>query len=294
MPGLFKLPPLDGNIFSNPPQGSNLFPDPPPGIYEYTQILGFNFSDPSVPASLSDESTHIGEIWASTLRTYLELQQTGIIWWALVHGELSKAKLMIDWKTAAGRESFEASSQFRELSKAWQTVATTPVSNNAYLFTHNKVGREAGFCSESETVSALFTFRFNTPPSAENIGRLDNSFLQLYRTILHSPGGVVASYGILGWEPSHTSYCLAFRYLDIETMQKFLATDDKAGGLAEMLQSCATGGTELEFLETRCYKSGWQGSVTQTEPYNPNSGWWLPGFLERKRQAEEMVKQENL
>ncbi|KAF4970539.1 hypothetical protein FSARC_2448 [Fusarium sarcochroum] len=265
-----------------PPPGQPMFPPPPAGIYEYTQILGFKFSDPSIPASLSDETTEIGKIWAATMRTYLELEQTGIVWWALVHGDTSKAKLIVDWKTAAGREQFEASSQFQELSSAWQTVTSTPVSNNAYVFTHNSPGRQAGFASQSGTVSALFTFRFNTPPSASDKEQLDNTFLQFYNTILKSPGGVVSTVGILGWEASLTSYCLAFRYLNIETMQSFLEEDDKARGLAEGLQSYATGGTELEFLETRVYKEGWQGSVDRTKPVDPNAGRWLADVEERK------------
>ncbi|KAJ4264232.1 hypothetical protein NW762_005426 [Fusarium torreyae] len=260
-----------------PPPGQPMFPDPPPGIYECTQILEFEFLDPSVPASLSDGTTEIGKIWATTLQTYLELEQTGIVWWALVHNNASKAKLIVDWKTAAGREEFEASSQFQELSTTWQSVTSTPISNNAYIFTHNEKGREAGFYSEAgKTVSALFTFRFKTPPSASDKEKLDDSFLRFYKKILHSPGGVVATFGILGWEQNRTSYCLAFHYMGPEVMQTFLKSDVEAKVLAEELQSYATGGADLEFLETRAYKQGWQGSLDRTEPYDPiaerNSG----------------------
>lgn len=73
----------------------SLFAPPPPGVYEYTEIITCYFTDPSAPSSLSDEATDLGKLWASTLRTYLEIEQTGIVWWALVHGAPHKAKLFI-------------------------------------------------------------------------------------------------------------------------------------------------------------------------------------------------------
>lgn len=73
----------------------SLFVPPPPGVYAYTEIITFYFTDPSAPSSLSDEATDLGKVWASTLQTYLEIEQTGIVWWALVHGASLKAKLFI-------------------------------------------------------------------------------------------------------------------------------------------------------------------------------------------------------
>lgn len=68
------------------------FAPPSPGVYEYTESLTFHFSDPS---SLSDESTTVGQVWASTVRTYLELDKTGTVWWASIQGAPQKAKLLV-------------------------------------------------------------------------------------------------------------------------------------------------------------------------------------------------------
>jgi hypothetical protein len=84
-----------------------------------------------------------------------------------------------------------------------------------------------------------------------------------------SPGAVVASYSIGGWSLDRTSYCAAYRYLNADAMRNFITGDNKVRGLLEGLQSRASGGTQLEFLETRVYKQGWQGSVTKTEPDIP-------------------------
>jgi hypothetical protein len=84
-------------IFTCPPGSSNIFAAFPPVEvdYAYTQVINFKIYDSSVPASLSDATTEVGKVWAATLRTYLELPETGLIWWSLVHGEPSKAKLLI-------------------------------------------------------------------------------------------------------------------------------------------------------------------------------------------------------
>lgn len=73
----------------------SLFSPAPPGNYEYTGIITFHFSDSSAPSSLSDNTTTVGQVWAATLRSYLELEKTGVVWWALVHEAPQKAKLFI-------------------------------------------------------------------------------------------------------------------------------------------------------------------------------------------------------
>lgn len=47
-------------------------------------------------------------------------------------------------------------------------------------------------------------------------------------------------------------------------MQYFLQQSQ----MFEELRSLATKGTEVEFMEVRCYDHGWQGSVDKTYPEN--------------------------
>ncbi|KAM5367183.1 hypothetical protein ACJZ2D_010173 [Fusarium nematophilum] len=241
---------------------SFLFSPPPPGIYEYTQVLSFHFPDPSVPSSLSDEDTDVGKVWASTLRTYLELEQTGMVWWALVHGTPQKAKLFIDWKTAEGREHFEASQESEHLGDAWKTVTSSTVHSAIYRLPYNDVARQTGLISTSDTVSVLFTFTFTKRLSDEAQVDWNASFSPFSQAVMKSPGGVVASFFSHGWDVTHKSYCAAFRYLNTEAMRSFL--EGEGSRLFEELRSRAR--VEIEFLETRVFKHGWQGSVEKTRP----------------------------
>ncbi|KAF7556398.1 hypothetical protein G7Z17_g1451 [Cylindrodendrum hubeiense] len=247
----------------------SLFAPPPPGIYENTEIITFHFTDSSTPASLSDEATEVGRVWASTLQAYLEIEQTGMVWWALVHGAPQKAELFIDWKTAEGREKYEASPESEALRGAWNLVTSSPVHKAVYRFPHDDVARQAGLCSTSDTVSAHFTFKFNDGlGSSSDAGQWDAVFAQFATGVMGSPGGVVATSATYGWELNHDSYTAAFRYLNIEAMQSFLQEND-ASQLLEQLRSRATGGIEIEFLETRLFSHGWLGSVDKTRPENP-------------------------
>ncbi|KAH7139932.1 hypothetical protein B0J13DRAFT_558675 [Dactylonectria estremocensis] len=253
----------------------SLFDPPPPGIYDYTEIITFDFADPSVPSSLSDEATDVGKVWALTLRTYLEIEQTGIIWWALVHGAPHKAKLFIDWKTADGRQKYEARPESEHLRSAWAAVTSSPFQAALYHFPHDSVARQAGLCSTNNTVSVLFTFNFNNRPgSIEDAGNWDATFVEFVRAIMKSPGGVVATSSSYGWELNHNSYCAAFRYLNIETMQSFLE-EPETRRLLEGLQVLAQGGVEIEYLETRVFSHGWQGSVDNTTPENPGTAAFI-------------------
>ncbi|KAK7422653.1 hypothetical protein QQX98_001441 [Neonectria punicea] len=253
----------------------SLFAPPPPGIYEYTEIITFNFADSSAPSSLFDESTGVGTVWASTIQTYLETERTGIVWWGLVHEAPYTAKLFIDWKTAEGREKYEASPKSEDLRNAWKAVTSVPVHAAVYRFPHDDVARQAGLCSTSDTVSVLFTFKFNDPlGSSTDAEQWDASFAKFAGAVMKSPGGVVATNCSYGWELNHSSYCASFRYLNIETMRSFLK-EDEASQLLEGLRSRATGGIEIQFLETRAFKHGWQGSVDKIRPENPGTAAFL-------------------
>jgi hypothetical protein len=63
--------------------------------YEGTEIISFQFSNSTAPASLSDENTEVGRIWAATLKAYLDHPETGIVWWGVVRDAPNKAKLFI-------------------------------------------------------------------------------------------------------------------------------------------------------------------------------------------------------
>ncbi|KAH7141046.1 hypothetical protein EDB81DRAFT_858101 [Dactylonectria macrodidyma] len=181
-------------------------PRPPtPGVYEYTEVIAFQFFDPSAPASLSDETTDLGKTCASTLRTYLELEQTGIVWWTMVHGAPNESKLFIDWKTTEGRQAYEASLEAEHLCNAWKPVTSSPVHTALYVFPRQVGTRELALGSP-----------------VENTARWDKVMAQFSSSVTRSPGGVVASGCCLAWGLNRGSYIAAFRYISIDAMNWFL------------------------------------------------------------------------
>lgn len=148
-------------------------------------------------------------------------------------------------------------------------MTSSPVDVAVYRLPYDDVARQAGLCSTSDTVSVHFTFKFNDPVlSSSDAGQWDTSFAEFTRAVMKSPGGVVATSCSYGWGLNRDSYCVSFRYLNIETMQSFLEENETSRLLGE-LRPHATGGIEVEFLETRVFRHGWQGSVDQTQPQNP-------------------------
>ncbi|EWZ32992.1 uncharacterized protein FOBCDRAFT_190395 [Fusarium oxysporum Fo47] len=243
--------------------------------YESTEIISLQFSNSTDPALLSDENTEVGKIWAATLKTYLDHPETGIVWWGIVHDAPNKAKLFIDWKSLAGRSQFEASQQATELASAWKSITVAPATRDTYTFTSSDVARQTALSSTYDTVTALLNFRFANALTSSEFQQLDAVLQELDRTIMLSPGAVVASYSIGGWSSDRRSYCAAYRYLNADALRNFIQGDNRVRELLQVLQSRASGGMELEFLETRVYKQGWQGSVTKTEPDNQT----LSGFM---------------
>ncbi|EWG48614.1 hypothetical protein FVEG_08319 [Fusarium verticillioides 7600] len=243
--------------------------------YEGTEVIGLQFSNSSDPASLSDENSEVGKIWAATLKTYLDHPETGIVWWGIVHDAPNKAKLFIDWKSLAGRAQFEASQQATELASAWKSITVAPAKKDVYKFTSSDVARQTALSSTYDTVTAHLSFGFANSLNSSEVQQLDAVLQELDRAIMLSPGAVVASYSIGGWSSDNRSYSAAYRYLNANGLRNFIQGDNKVRELLQILQSRASGGMELEFLETRVYKQGWQGSVTKTEPDNPT----LSGFM---------------
>ncbi|KAJ4050932.1 hypothetical protein NW756_003921 [Fusarium oxysporum] len=243
--------------------------------YEGTEIISLQFSNSSNHASLSDQNTEVGKIWAATLKTYLDHPETGIVWWGIVHDAPNKAKLFIDWKSLAGRGQFEASQQATELASAWKSITVAPATRDTYTFTSSDVARQTALSSTYDTVTALLNFRFANALTSSEFQQLDAVLQELDRTIMLSPGAVVASYSIGGWSSDRRSYCAAYRYLNADALRNFIQGDNRVRELLQVLQPRASGGMELEFLETRVYKQGWQGSVTKTEPDNQT----LSGFM---------------
>ncbi|KAF5537595.1 hypothetical protein FMEXI_9802 [Fusarium mexicanum] len=243
--------------------------------YEGTEVIGFQFSNSTDPASLSDENSELGKIWAATLKTYLDHPETGIVWWGIVHDAPNKAKLFIDWKSLAGRGQFEASQQATELASAWKSITVAPATKDTYKFTSSDVARQTALSSTYDTVTALLDFRFANALTSSEVQQLDAVLQELDRAIMLSPGAVVASYSIGGWSSDCRSYSAAYRYLNADALRNFIQGDKKVRELLQVLQSRASGGMQLEFLETRVYKQGWQGSVAKTEPDNPA----LSGFM---------------
>ncbi|RTE84608.1 hypothetical protein BHE90_000883 [Fusarium euwallaceae] len=241
----------------------SLFPPSPPGIYEFTEVLTFHFLDPLVPPALSDESADVGKIWAFTLKTYLELEKTGIVYWTLVYGCPQRAKVFIDWKTELGREEFMSSLELGNLSMAWNSVISEPVHSAIYRLPWGGHRGHPGLNSSYDTVSTFITFNFPIAVIGEDKKKLDQLISQFARSVLQSPGGVVSSYCTTGWEVNNTLCCGIFRYIGIKEMQSFLQQNQ----IFEELRSVANG-TEVEFMDVRCYDHGWQGSVDKTYPEN--------------------------
>ncbi|KAF5678554.1 hypothetical protein FDENT_8933 [Fusarium denticulatum] len=225
--------------------------------YEGTEVIGFQFSNSTDPASLSDENSEVGKIWAATLKTYLDHPETGIVWWGIVHDAANKAKLFI------------------ELASAWKSITVAPATKDVYKFSSSDVARQTALSSTNDTVTAHLSFRFANSLNSSEVQQLDAVLKELDCAIMLSPGAVVASYSIGGWSSDHRSYSAAYRYLNANALRNFIQGDNKVRELLQILQSRASGGMELEFLETRVYKQGWQGSVTKTEPDNPT----LSGFM---------------
>ena len=130
--------------------------------------------------------------------------------------------------------------------------------------------------SSYDTVSSLFTFDFSVTLTDEDKEKLDHILSQFARSVLQSPGGVVSSYCTTGWDVNNTSCCGIFRYIGIQEMQSFLQQNQ----IFDELRSLATNGTEVEFMEVRCYAHGWQGSVDKTYPENPASGAFFASMRE--------------
>lgn len=67
--------------------------------YEYTEVLTFTFT-PETKATplLGDESTEAGQVWAATLKAYLDHELVGIVYWALMIEQPHQTKLFIgEW-----------------------------------------------------------------------------------------------------------------------------------------------------------------------------------------------------
>ncbi|KAH7129161.1 hypothetical protein EDB81DRAFT_808793 [Dactylonectria macrodidyma] len=155
-----------------------------------------------------------------------------------------------DWKTADGRQRYESSQESEHLRTAWTSVTSSPFQTSLYCFPHHVVARQTGLSSTSDTVSVLFTFTFSHRlSSSEGIGEWDALLANFSRIIMKSPGGVVVTSSSYGWELNDDSYCVAFRYLNMETMQSFI----EQSGVRQLLDGllkCGARRIEMEFLET--------------------------------------------
>lgn len=147
---------------------------------------------------------------------------------------------------------------------AWNTVTSTPVHSVIYRLPWGGHRGHPGLHSSYETVSTFLTFNFHVTLTEDDKEKLRNLLLQFARSVLQSPGGVVSSCCTTGFDVSNTSCCAIFRYIGIQEMQSFLQQSQ----MFEQLRSLARNGTEVEFMEVRCYDHGWQGSVHRTYPEN--------------------------
>lgn len=146
-------------------------------------------------------------------------------------------------------------------------MTATPATSAVYRWPHDEVARKTALSSTHETISVLFTFKF-PKPLGSGAPEWDASFGEFSNAVMKSSGGVVATSCSSGWELNKSSFCGAFRYLSQDAMKLFLEGGE-GKRLFETLQSLATAGVEVEYLETRQFDQGWQGSVDKTRPDNP-------------------------
>ncbi|KAL2204694.1 hypothetical protein CC79DRAFT_1335339 [Sarocladium strictum] len=252
-----------------------------PEAYAFTEGLTFIFPPETLPATaLADESTPAGQIWATTLKTYLELDQVGTVYWAVLPEASQTTKLLIEWKTSAAHDEFNASPESSALRKSWDSIIAQPVKNTIYEWGTPGVRRQTALGSDHNTVSCLFTWTFRDG-STPNQEQWEAAFHPFSKAMMSSPVGGIYSYCTHGWQLNATpaSYTAAYHTHSMESTKEWLATAEVQTLLERIVSEGGAMDLKVEYMEMKVYACGWCGSVMRIYPEIPNEA----NFLARLR-----------
>ena len=152
---------------------------------------------------------------------------------------------VLDWKSSDDRKRFLASPEFTNLYKQWQSCPVSFQSSSPSLFalTPSVSARENVFGLATKypyppgpCVSVLVTFHFSPSFDFSKIHVLDGTYpartkekawegtwVSFRQNALKSEGGIVSSGNADGWGVDEKSFIGVFRFMDLETAQKFFA-----------------------------------------------------------------------
>lgn len=192
-----------------------------------------------------------------------------------------KTNAILEWKTAAARDKFEASPDAAAMHESWRSVFAAPVHVAAYRWPFPAVARETALSSSYDTVSVLFTWHFSNDNMIDE-KTWTESFDPFRRAVMTSPVGGIFDYCIAGWHLDRWTFAAVFHCHSVDSTKKWLETKD----VREVLDVTRTRGgardLSIEYMETKVYKEGWCGSVRKERPDNPQVAAMFARFQQGK------------
>ena len=151
-----------------------------------------------------------------------------------------------DWKSSDDRKSFLASPEFTSLYEQWQSCPVPFQSSSPSLFalTSGAESRENAFAVPptrnphrlGPCISVFVTFHFSPTFDFSKIHVLDThipsrtkqkvwegAWVSFRQNTLKSEGGIISSGNADGWGVDEKSFIGVFRFMNLETAQKFFA-----------------------------------------------------------------------
>jgi len=210
---------------------------------------------------------------------------------------------LLDWKSSDDRKNFLASPEFTSLYEQWQSCPVPFQSSSPSLFalTSGAESRENA-CAVPPTrnphrlgpcISVFVTFHFSPTFDFSKIHVLDThipsrtkqkvwegAWVSFRQNTLKSEGGIISSGNADGWGVDEKSFIGVFRFMNLETAQKFFAEaqDDNPGqipglGGLQNLQKLADGEVswDIEFVRMLC--------KMPADPVVKNDGPLFPGLF---------------
>jgi hypothetical protein len=172
---------------------------------------------------------------------------------------------LADWKTAQARDEFLNTEVYALLQRAWRLVTDTLPTTNIWHMMPSTVTRELSFNTIGNDVSVFFTWTF--PDDFESSHefaaweKLSDEFTRAWFSILIRVQRWCAGRGQGG-----VKYCVVYPCLSMDAVEKLLAKSHVKAMYERLNQGCLE--SNIECMQTRCYETGWHGSVEQTTEYN--------------------------